>query len=287
MKHNGYFSFLGIDISKDWFDLAIIKSGSPDKYTTGQFTYTKDGFVAFLKFLADNLVLLTSETLVCMEDTGIYCNQLLNFLKSYDLHIWVEMPLRINKSSGIERGTNDQLAAIKIATYSYRYSDKVKLYAYESQEVKDIAILNSLRKRLQKALNALKVPAQEFEDTNQLIATKLIDDMQKKSIKALEADIKKVEELIAKKIKANQALTRKEKIIISFKGAGPVTARYLIACTNGFTKFANYKQLATYASVAPFGKSSGTSIKIKGRVSKCGDRKLNSLLRMCAISASV
>lgn len=56
MKHNGYYSFLGIDISKGWFDLVIIKSGNPYKYKTGKFAFTKEGLITFLKFLVLKLI---------------------------------------------------------------------------------------------------------------------------------------------------------------------------------------------------------------------------------------
>jgi transposase len=244
MKHNGYLSFLGIDISKSWFDVAIIKAGSPGACVTSQFFYTQEGFNSFLQFLSTNTVELTKETLICMEDTGIYCNQLLSFLKKYEMHIWVEMPLRINRSSGIERGTNDKLAAIKIATYSYRNSDAVKLYVYESADIQGLAILNAERKRLIKVLNILKAPVKEFKDTNQSSFAILITKSQKKTIAALQSDLKEVEKQIDKIINENSKLKRQEKVITSIKGVGPVTARHFINTTNGFTKFTNYKEIA-------------------------------------------
>ncbi|MBN8835398.1 MAG: IS110 family transposase [Sphingobacteriales bacterium] len=48
----------------------------------------------------------------------------------------------------------------------------------------------------------------------------------------------------------------------------PVTAAYLIACTNAFTLCETGKQLACYCGVVPFEYQSGISIKGKHRVHK-------------------
>lgn len=68
-------------------------------------------------------------------------------------------------------------------------------------------------------------------------------------------------------------------------GIGPQTAAYLIIVTNAFGSFNNWRQLACYAGVAPFEYSSGSSIKGRTKVNHMADKKLKSLLNMCALNA--
>ena len=63
------------------------------------------------------------------------------------------------------------------------------------------------------------------------------------------------------------------------------TAVYLIISTKGFDAFDNWRQLACYAGVAPFPYQSGTSIHGRNKVHPLADKKLKSLLNMCAIVA--
>ena len=64
--------------------------------------------------------------LFCMEYTGIYNTGLVHYLLKAKAALWVQMPLKINKADGFERGTDDKAAAVKIACYAL-YKDQVKL----------------------------------------------------------------------------------------------------------------------------------------------------------------
>ena len=49
-------------------------------------------------------VLPDEQTLFCMEYTGIYNTGLVHYLVKAKAALWVEMPLRIKKAGGFERG---------------------------------------------------------------------------------------------------------------------------------------------------------------------------------------
>jgi transposase len=59
----------------------------------------------------------------------------------------------------------------------------------------------------------------------------------------------------------------------------------LIIATKGFEVFDNWRQLACYAGVAPFPHQSGTSLKGRNKVHPFADKKMKSLLNMCALVA--
>ena len=91
-------NFVGIDISKTWFDVAIIKADHPSESMHNQFSQCPGGFKKMIIWLKQQRVLLNFETLVCLEYTGIYNTGLVNFLIEEKAQVWVEMPLRIKRS---------------------------------------------------------------------------------------------------------------------------------------------------------------------------------------------
>ncbi|MBK7103622.1 MAG: IS110 family transposase [Flavobacteriales bacterium] len=59
-------------------------------------------------------------------------------------------------------------------------------------------------------------------------------------------------------------------------------AAYLVACTDGFARF-NTPRLSCHAGVAPFERSSGSSVRGRTQVSHQADKSLKTLLHMSAL----
>ena len=73
-------NFIGIDISKSYFDVALIVLMHPGQHIHHQFSQCKNGFKEMLQWLAKQGVIINEETIFCMEYTGIYNTGLVNFL---------------------------------------------------------------------------------------------------------------------------------------------------------------------------------------------------------------
>ena len=87
-------------------------------------------------------------------------------------------------------------------------------------------------------------------------------------------------------IKEHAAIEKNFKLITSIPGIGKQTALYLMIVTKNFTAFKEARQVACYAGVAPFPYQSGSSINGRTKVNNLADKKLKSLLNMCALSAN-
>jgi len=59
----------------------------------------------------------------------------------------------------------------------------------------------------------------------------------------------------------------------------------MIITTNNFNKFDTWRQFASYSGIAPFPYLSGTSVKGRTKVSHLANKKVKTLMHMCAISA--
>jgi len=278
-------NFVGIDISKTYFDAAIIKADDPYQRMHNQFPQTPIGFKKMMVWLKFQDVLFNDETLFCMEYTGLYNTGLVNFLVQGKAQLWVEMPLRIKRSAGFERGSDDKTSAIKIAAYAFRYQDKMQLWQPVDNSIEKIKRLTTQRERVVKAITELSVPVKELSECGCDKEAKQLEKVQRNALKALKKTKENIEQLIIKTVGQDAVLAKKIQQVKSIKGIGQVTAVSLLGYTKGFTSFSNGKELACYCGVVPFEKKSGTSVRFKPTVSPNANKKLKRLLHPCALSA--
>ena len=104
-------------------------------------------------------------------------------------------------------------------------------------------------------------------------------------LKTFNDKLNMVENEIKSLIKSDGHLCQVDELVQSIKGVGPVSSWYLIATTNGFEYFENARQYACYSGIAPFERSSGSSIKGKTQTDRRSNRKINGILTMAARSA--
>ena len=105
-------NFVGIDVSKSKFDLALIKGQDKDHVIQGVFDNTQKGIKTMSKFLEKEHHVQLPETIFCMEFTGVYCRPLTSFFVEQDCHVWIEMPVNIIRSLGLQRGKNDRVCLL-------------------------------------------------------------------------------------------------------------------------------------------------------------------------------
>lgn len=94
-----------------------------------------------------------------------------------------------------------------------------------------------------------------------------------------------IEDKIKQIIQSNEDLQKQVTLIKSVPGIGNQTSLYFIIATKGFTAFQNWRKFACYSGVAPFEYSSGSSIKGRTKVNHLADKKMKSLLQMCAMTS--
>lgn len=276
-------AFSGIDISKKTFDAALILAES-DTIHHCLFQQTKEGYVAFTKWLKSFGITL-EDTLICMEHTGLYTNAIIHFLTNLKANLWVEMAIKIKRSMGLQRGTNDKASSITIAEYAMRFTDRAKLWEPVDTRLLKLRDMIAQRDRIVNSIKQLTVPVEELKQCGSAKDARDLEALQKPAINGLKKAKEKIESSINEFIAGDPKIYKTIALICSIKGIGLQTAIALYAYTKGFTMFENGKQLSCYCGVVPFGKSSGTSVRYKPGVSPFANRKLKSLLHLCAMSA--
>lgn len=275
--------FIGLDISKKTLDFCLLKEGKALLHL--QTENSSEGIQAFIEQSEEQFDLNLEESLFCMEHTGIYNYPVLDFLSEKQTSIWLESALHIKHSSGLQRGKNDKIDAERIAFYSYRNQDNVKLWQPTRQVIKELKTLTALRTRLINAKKQLKSSLQEGQHFLDKALQKKMQHCCQQSLKAINQDLAKVDQQLDQLIVSDEELNRLFNLITSIEGIGAVTAREVLITTNEFKDFTEAKKYACYAGVVPFQHQSGTSIRGKSRVSHLANKTVKTLLHMSALSA--
>jgi transposase len=274
--------FLGIDISKKKFNAALTLDGN--NFHEAEVENSPTAIQSFFRALKKQISSL-DKLIVCLEHTGIYGYPLLDFLVKNQIKVSVEPALQIKQSQGMTRGKNDQIDAKRIALYALKNRESLRFWQPQRDVMQQLKAFLILRERLVKTKVQLEVPINESEEFVSSSILKKIAANCKKSVLAIQNDIRRIEKEIDVLISSDELLTRQCKLATSVPGIGKITALNIIISTQEFSKIQDAKKFACYAGVAPFEHSSGSSIRDRTRVSKMANMTLKKLLHLSAMAA--
>jgi len=264
----GYNEIYGVDISKNTLDITSTKSNHK------QFSNDENGFKEFEKQLTKN-------DLVVMEATGYYHYCLAQYLQKNGYFVSVVNPLSVKrfvqmKLSKIKTDKSDAKAICDYASVN-----KVPLYSSKSKPQIECLQLLSLIDVYLKQSTALKNKI--HGETILGVPSKFVLRSLKRSLKLLQKEIFSLEEKLTKIVEKQHQ--NKLELLKTIPGLGTKTSLLLLVLTDGFSRFENAKQLCSFTGITPFIRQSGTSVNLKSKISKIGNKKLRNLLFLCSFSA--
>lgn len=281
MKKYSY--HVGIDVSKKKLDATVLRCKDMNMLKHMVVGNSEEGILTLLRFLRDSAI-PAKAVLFASEFTGVYTYCLSAALLQHKLDYWAINSLDIKRSAGIVRTKNDRSDSKGIAEYSIRNLDKLRLLPHSCKEVLQLRLLFSERSKLIKSLSAFDITKENkgFMSGEIFIS---VEELNAEVILALRAMIKKVDAKMLDIVKQNELLSRLVGLITTVPGIGTLTALYFVITTNAFENFDSWRKYACYAGVAPFEYASGTSVKRPSRVHHFGNKKMKSLLNMCAMAS--
>jgi transposase len=190
-------------------------------------------------------------------DLSDYNAYLLELFHQQKLAIWLESSLQIKQAGGMQRGKTDKVDAQRIAQYGYRFRDRIRLWEPPREVIQRLAFLSTTRQRINQAYNLLAVPVDEQETFISKSLQKTLKGNVEKSLSALKAEQKAVEQQIKDLIDADPRLKELFALMVSVPGIGPVIATELLITTNEMQTINAQKKLACHAGVAPFDRVAG------------------------------
>src|SRR5687767_6114850 len=120
--------FIVIDLSKAWFDVSLISVLSTAKkpMVTERFDNTEDGLKLLSKWLKAHEAPLNENTLVVIENTGVYHRLIWKYCSEKNLSLHIGNAANIKWSLGITRGKDDVADSKRLCAYCYRHADELK-----------------------------------------------------------------------------------------------------------------------------------------------------------------
>lgn len=286
MKQSKQF-FIGMDISKLWFDvsLMIVIDNQKQAIIAERFSNTVQGIQSLHQWLKKHQVCFTENSLVVIENTGVYHRLIWQYCSKYNLPLHIGNAAAIKWSLGITRGKNDKVDSQRLYMYACRHADELKATPVLDPVFMQLKDLMTARSHLVVQLKGICNYLKGLRSGPYTNMTKIIEQSHKQAIEGIKKSIRKIEAHIAEIIEANPAMKNNYDLLITVPGIGHLTAVYLICCTNNFAAKCSGKHLASYAGVVPFDYSSGISIKGKNKVHKMANKDLKKMLHLCALTA--
>jgi len=283
-----YVLFIGIDISKQWIDVCVTRNGRKKEMPHIRVDNTRSGFQKMLGFIRKFQETDTDQSkwVFLLEHTGVYSIPLSEFLEEKGLNFSLLNPLDLKFSLGIKRGKSDKIDARDIANYGYKEREDLKLTKLPSRNLLKIKALLTMRRKLVKERHGIQMAAKELSGfTNKEVHG---DVLKFSKVRAKQSNkmIRQIEKEILATIVADQELQRLYELVTSVKGAGVIIGASMLVYTVGFTAFKTSRQFAVYVGVVPFGRTSGSSLKIPARVSHLAHKKLKGIIS-CGASVAM
>jgi transposase len=258
-------SYVGIDVSKDRLDVAVLGERQEK-----QMSNTQDGITQLVKWMQE-----LQPELIVVEATGGYQRAVVDALFHAGLPVAVVNPARVRqfaRACGLLAKT-DKLDAQVLAVFGQRVQPK--RYEGKSEAEKQLSALLVRRKQLEEMLKA---------EQNRLrtISPSLRGSVER-IIAILKEEKKRLEEQIEQFLRDQKVWQEQREILSSAPGVGKVTTATLLADLPELGRM-DRKKIAALVGVAPMNYDSG---KKRGyRKTKGGRTDVRSVLYMSTLVAT-
>jgi transposase len=253
-------SILGIDVSKQKLDIALLRDG---KFKTKAFKNQETGFEQLLQWLRDKDVI---DLHVCLESTGQYGDALATVLHDAGYQVSIVNPARIKgfAQSELIRTKTDASDARLIARFCLALNPSP--WTPPSKEAR---ALQALVRRLESLLEMRQQECNRLGSSDPII-TEAVEE----HITYLDAAIEKTKQQIQGHIDDDPDLKNKQILLQTIPGIGEATIRVILAEFANINQFNSAKQLASFLGIAPRHFQSGSSVNGRTRMSKIGNANL-------------
>lgn len=264
--------WLGIDIAKRKFDLAVLDNG---KIRSKVFENTVTGHELLLAWLAARGYEI-EELHACMEATSQYYEKLAVFLHDAGMRVSVVNPLQIKAfgESRLSRQKTDRADARLIAHFAEQQSPA--LWHPAPREIRE---LQRLLARLQ-AVQQMSIQEQNraYEAEGEAL------ESVSRTLAHLKAEEEKLRKLIRDHVDQNPHLSQQHALLTSIPGVGDQVSSHFIAWLRP-ERFDDARQAVAFVGLSPRHRQSGDSVRGKARLCKVGHARLRKILYFPAMSA--
>ena len=276
---------VGLDVASKKIDIcmSIIDSNQNVKVVSSKsFLNTISGFKDMELWIAKNYKEKDVPLVLCMEATGVYHENCALYFSERKYKTSIILPNKAKHyfiSLGL-KSKNDSIDAKGLARMGAE--QRLDLWQPMGKFFYELRQYTRQYQNLQEQKTVFNNQLHALEQS--MFKSKAMIKQQKDSLKLFDKQIKQLIELMKNLIDSDQVIKEKVANICKIKGVAILTASTILAETNGFELFTNYKQLVSYAGFDVVERESGTSTG-KTRISKKGNSHIRRALFMPAFSA--
>ena len=237
--NTNFISFWGIDVSKEWVDIAIDK-------TVTRVKQNKRDLSTFIKSQTS----FNTDTLAILESTGGYERQFAELLDEANVTVHIAHPNKVRnyaKAKGVAAKT-DKLDALILADYG-RFIDPDTIRRLPSKIERKLRDFSS-------RLSQLKLMHHQEYCRMGLSTSKWMEQSHQKMIKLINKELTETEEQMIRLVNQDEYLIKRFQLLQTMKGVGPKIALALISELPELGE-ANKKEISALIGVAPINQDSG------------------------------
>jgi transposase len=269
--------YLGVDVAKKKLDCMLLDTSS-GKLKSKSVPNIPAGFAALLEWLEKNKAVNPH---VVMEPTGMYHEGAALALADTGLVVSLVNPAQLRafaQGLGVKTKTDKADSAVLARFGAAQQPAPWQPPSPSARRLKALLTRrDAVADDLQRERNR-----QEANDFSSVPET--VGDSIAESIAFLEAELKRLEKMIAKHINDDPDLRNKKDLLETIPGVGPRVSGHMTALFAGRT-FGSAEQLAAYLGLVPVMWESGTSVRGRPHMSKAGPAYLRKVLYMPAVGA--
>ena len=281
MEKNGY--FIGLDIACDDFVASIYESPEKKVTTKEAIENNPDGFSMLVSWLKEQGI-DSSNSVICMEATGVYSEAVAHYLATYGFKVSVEPPLKVKRAFDPIGHKTDPVDSRQIAEYAYRYSDELRLWQPKQEIVEKIKQLLTAREQFTKQSVAIQNSVKAYE--KHILKVPVIINAHQETLKELKKHIKAIDKELDRLIRQNPTISQICSQLKSIPGVGLLLASDLIAITGAFNDIFSHKTLAAFLGICPYQHQSGKSVYRQPRMRNFGPKYARKLLMLASRSCA-
>lgn len=277
MGNTTFNHFVGIDISKQYLDCWLRPSGQHLRCTNNE-----QGFNQLHEWLLQQGC-NGENTIICMENTGIYGARLLVALTGQGWKCGVEKTTVLDKVSPEHHRKDDVFDAKMLAEYADRFTDRLHVQKPSGQAISRLRQLYGERRRLVRQQTATLTKQTQSEQ--QPHCCDLLQEGWAEQLALLKKQINLLEDRMDDIIISHKGLSTYFNLLTDIPGVGEVTATLWLILFYGQEKL-NPKKIVSRFGFAPHSHRSGSSVRGKTRSSGHGHSEMRGNMALAVRSAS-
>jgi len=274
--------FIGNDVSKLTLDLAYFDQPNEAWSRDCKLDNNPKGWSTLIQWAEKQTQALREDICIVMEATGVYHLKAAAYLSREGLNVIIVNP---QQASQYAKSQNQQNKSDKLDARSLQeYGSQLKKYHLFIPDTPEISQLKALLSRMHQLDKDLRRERNRLEKCDFQEAGSIAQNSIEQSIKFNLSEQQRIQKQIDQLIKQNPVLRHNQKLLCSIKGIGKLTSQWLLPLLST-QRFNNARETAAFLGLVPCHKSSGTSLKTRGRLSGRGDADLRARMYMPAVCA--